>query len=218
MTLYYSPGAVSMTVHILLRELERPFELVRVPTGDDAHLQSAYLSVNPVGRIPALQVDGKVLTEVPAILSYLARGTSWLPEGGWVRARCDEVLSRIVSLAHPSFRMAVRPDRVLSSDASPDALAAAQDAGRRDFVRALGHVEQSVEDEGWALGTEHPTIADIYVAVLTSWGRFIGESMDGMPRLRRISKAILTRPSARAVFVVEGLVDAEGRPTPPARV
>lgn len=218
MILYYSPGAVSLAVHVLLRELGRSFELRRVPTGDDAHKAPDYLAVNPVGRIPALEVDGQVLTETPAILSFLARGTAWLPEGGWERARCDEILSRVASLAHPPFRMVVRPDRIIEPAAGEDALAAVRAGGFRDFRAALGHLEAALTDEGWAVGTTGPTVADVSLAVMGNWARFVRIPAEEIPGITRLSGSILGRPAAQAAIRAEGLVDDAGRPTPPTRV
>ena len=74
MKLYYSPGACSMSVHIILREAKYKFDIERVDlaakrteTGED------YLAINPKGYVPALKLDdGTVITEVGVILQYLA--------------------------------------------------------------------------------------------------------------------------------------------------
>ncbi|MCS6945130.1 MAG: glutathione S-transferase N-terminal domain-containing protein, partial [Sutterellaceae bacterium] len=74
MKLYYSPGACSLSPHIVLRELGVPFELVKVNlktkrTADDRD----FTTINPKGYVPALELDdGQVLTEGPAIVQYLA--------------------------------------------------------------------------------------------------------------------------------------------------
>ena len=74
MKLYYAPHACSLAPHIVLRELDLPFELIRV---DNTTKRTAngedFLSINPKGYVAALQLDdGQVLTEGPAILQYLA--------------------------------------------------------------------------------------------------------------------------------------------------
>src|SRR5258707_15263065 len=74
MKLYFKPGSCSLSPHIVLRELDLPFDLERVDTkaaktatGQDFH------SINPKGYVPALQLDeSAVLTEGVAIVQYLA--------------------------------------------------------------------------------------------------------------------------------------------------
>ena len=73
--LYYSPGSCSLAPHIVLNEVGQPFELRRFATADRANYSPEYLAVNPKGRIPALQIDGFILTENPAILAYLGTGS-----------------------------------------------------------------------------------------------------------------------------------------------
>ena len=74
MKLFYTPGACSLSPHIVLRELGLPFALEavdlktkRTETGAD------FTAINPKGYVPALQLeDGEVLTEGAAIVQYLA--------------------------------------------------------------------------------------------------------------------------------------------------
>ncbi|MEN0060687.1 MAG: glutathione S-transferase family protein [Myxococcota bacterium] len=217
MILHYSPGAVSMAAHILLRELGLDFELRAYPTGDDAHLTPAYLALNPMGRVPTLEVDGRTLTEMPAILIHLGRGTAWLPTEGWARARCDELLSQIASLAHPPYRMAMRPDRILGPSGDEAAQRAVREAGRREFLRVIQIIDGQLPETGPAVGLNR-SVADPYLAVIWLWVRYLGESTRPYPRLSRIAVEMLRRPAAQHVMVAEGLVDAEGQPTPPTRV
>jgi glutathione S-transferase len=65
MRLYYLPGASSLLPHIVLVESGLSFDVVKVDerskTLDDG---GDYLAVNPLGYVPALQLeDGSVLTE-----------------------------------------------------------------------------------------------------------------------------------------------------------
>lgn len=74
MKLYYSPGACSLAPHIAACEAQLPVELVKVDldtkrteAGDDFRL------LNPDGYVPLLLLDdGSKLTEVSAIVQYLA--------------------------------------------------------------------------------------------------------------------------------------------------
>ena len=74
MKLYYSPGACSLSPHIVLREAGLAFELIRVDLGAKKTASGTdFFSVNASGNVPALQLDGgQVLTEGPAIVQYIA--------------------------------------------------------------------------------------------------------------------------------------------------
>ena len=78
MKLYYSPGACSLAAHIVAREGDLAFDLVRVDLqSHTTENNEDYRKINPRGYVPALKVDGEVHTEVSALLQYLAaRGKS----------------------------------------------------------------------------------------------------------------------------------------------
>ena len=74
MKLFYSPGACSLSPHIVLREAGLPFEPVLASTKTHK-LQDGtdYYTINPKGYVPLLELDdGQRLTEGPAIVQYLA--------------------------------------------------------------------------------------------------------------------------------------------------
>ena len=74
MKLYYAPGTCSLSPHIVLRELAIEFELVKVDNRSKLTADGRdFLTINPKGYVAALELDdGKILTEGPAILQYLA--------------------------------------------------------------------------------------------------------------------------------------------------
>ena len=74
MKLYYSPGACSLSPHIVLREAGLPFEPV-LPSTKTHKLQDGtdYYTINPKGYVPLLELDnGERLSEGPAIVQYIA--------------------------------------------------------------------------------------------------------------------------------------------------
>jgi glutathione S-transferase len=73
LTLYFCPGACSTATHIALEETAAPYQgrPVLIPKGE--HTTEAYAAANPRHQVPALRVDGKVITECVATLAYLAR-------------------------------------------------------------------------------------------------------------------------------------------------
>jgi len=72
LTLYFAPGSSSFAVHIALHEIGVPFEGKPMSFKNDLR-SPAYLALNAEGKVPTLLVDGRPLTEVAAILYYLAK-------------------------------------------------------------------------------------------------------------------------------------------------
>ena len=74
MKLYFSPGACSLSPHIALREAGLSFEMVKVDLSTKQTADGTdFKTINPKGYVPVLQLDdGKVLTEGPAIVQYIA--------------------------------------------------------------------------------------------------------------------------------------------------
>jgi glutathione S-transferase len=72
--LYYAPGACSLASHVALEEVGIPYETQKMDLAAGDQRSEAYLRINPRGRVPALVVDGSVLTENEGILTYLGGG------------------------------------------------------------------------------------------------------------------------------------------------
>src|SRR5262245_14256064 len=73
MKLYFVPGACSLSPHIVLNEAGVSFDRVKVDAKTKAMDGGDYRSVNPLGYVPALELDdGTVLTEGPAIVQWIA--------------------------------------------------------------------------------------------------------------------------------------------------
>src|SRR5574343_1952931 len=109
MKLYYSPGACSLSPHIVLRESGLPFEAVLAPTKTKKlPAGSDFTAVNPLGYVPFLVLDdGRTLHEGPAIVQYLADLTpaSGLApaNGSWERYKLQEWLTFIGPELHQGF-------------------------------------------------------------------------------------------------------------------
>src|SRR5580692_9277742 len=84
LTLYFSAGSSSMAPHIALHEIGAPFESRPISLAKKENRTAAFLALNPEGKVPTLLIDGRALTEVAAILFYLAKAfpdAGLLPEG-----------------------------------------------------------------------------------------------------------------------------------------
>jgi len=71
-TLYHCPHSRSTSVITLLEELKAPYELHVMNMRKGENREAAYLSVNPMGKVPAIRHDDAIVTEQVAIYPYLA--------------------------------------------------------------------------------------------------------------------------------------------------
>ncbi len=213
--LYYSPAACSLAVHIVLEELGAAYELSRVLVPAGEATQPEYLAVNPKGRVPALAFDDVLLTEVPAVLSYLALrhpDPALLPADPLAHARTLEWLAWLASEVHPAFGQIWRPGRsVTSADLQGDV----QARGRENVEARFAEIEARLSAApGFAVAGTY-TIADPYLFVFFQWGRMERFDMARYPTFAAHAASVAARPAAQRALMQEGLVKAT-RGSPPA--
>ena len=92
--LYYSPGACSMAVHVILNELNQPVELHKISLQEGDNRKPEFLRINPRGQVPVLVDDGFVIREGAAQIIYLLEKhkSPLLPASGKERAAALEWL------------------------------------------------------------------------------------------------------------------------------
>jgi glutathione S-transferase len=105
---YHAPGSSSMAVHIALHEIGAPFDGRLISLRQRDRDPPEFRSLNPEGKVPTLLIDGRVLTEVAAILYYLARqypGASLFPAGD-IEAEAQVIswMSFVAATIHPARR------------------------------------------------------------------------------------------------------------------
>lgn len=79
LTLYYAPQSRALGALALMEELGADFELKVLDLKSGEQRESAYLAINPLGKVPAIVHDGVLVTEQPAVYQYLAE---LYPEAG----------------------------------------------------------------------------------------------------------------------------------------
>lgn len=198
MKLYYAPQACSLAPHIVLRELELPFELVRVDnsskktvTGDD------FLAINPKGYVAALQLDnGDVLTEGPAILQYLA---DLRPEanlapanGSFERVRLQEWLNFVSTEIHGGLGW-------LFNSQFPEEVKALI---KEKLFKRFAVLSQTLERQDYLMAGGFG-IADAYLFTVLRWTQVFGIELNQWPALPRFQARVDLRPSVKAALAVE---------------
>jgi glutathione S-transferase len=193
MKLYFSPGACSLAPHIALREAGLEFEAVKVELqSKQASNGEDYWKVNSKGYVPALRLDdGQVLTEVTAVLQYIAdrKPEKQLapPAGTMERYRLLEWLGFTSSEIHKSFSPLFRPDLA-------DAV---KSYAKANLTKRFGWLEQNIGKGPFLMG-ERFTIADAYLFTVLGWYRFTGIDIEPYPMLNAYLRRILERPAVKA--------------------
>ena len=201
MKLYFSPGACSLSPHIVLNELGLPHDLVQVDLrGKRTADGRDFRTINPKGYVPVLELDdGTVLTEGPAIVQYLAdlKPQSGLapPAGTLARYRLEEMLGYINSELHKSYSPLFRPD-------SPAETRAEQQAY---LLRRYALIDQQLEGRKYLFGDTF-TVADAYLFTVTGWAEYVKLDLSQYANLRTFQQRVAARPAVQAAMKAEGLI------------
>ncbi len=203
--LYYSPGACSLAPHIVLEELGIAFESVPISLKDGEQHKADFQRLNPKARVPVLVVDGKVLTENVAILTYLGGGYAqrglW-PKETWKQAEALSLMGWLSSSVHITFAGIFRPERY-TADAPAKETVKAQ--SRITLLKYFADIEKMLTGKTFAMGGQY-TVCDPYLLVFYRWGYRIGLDMKTeFPQWTKHALRIASRPTVKRVFEVEGI-------------
>ncbi|MBN8830530.1 MAG: glutathione S-transferase family protein [Sphingomonadales bacterium] len=142
LTLYIAPGSSSMAPHIALNLIGAPFDIRALSFAKREQREPTYLAINPEGKVPTLVAEDGVLTEVAAILFYLARRfpeARLLPDGPMGEAQALSWMSFAAATLHPAFMI----------------------GGERP-LEVLRQADQRLAGRAWAVG-DRLSIADIHL-------------------------------------------------------
>jgi glutathione S-transferase len=186
LTLYFSPGSSSMAVHIALHEIGVDFERRLISLAKREQFSPEYLAVNPEAKVPTLLTDGRALTEVAAILYYLAKrypNADLWPEGDLeAEANAISWMSFIASTIHPARRI-----------------------GIERWKEVFGLAEQRLGGRDWTL--DRYSVADIHLFRL--YWRFVGSvkpAAEDYPGLSAHYGRMMERPAVQRTIESESAI------------
>jgi glutathione S-transferase len=184
--LYFSPGACSFVPHVLLQLSGAPFEPTMVKLHKGEQYGEEYKAINPRGQVPVLVDDGKVITQIVAIILYLDQKfpeAQFLPTEPVARAKAIEVLAWMNNTVHPTFTHIFMPQKF--SDQS-DVQAALKTFNTQVYKGLLSELESLVikhlSPTGWLSGEVLGPL-DAYSLTLTRWGSIAGIDPTSYPSL-----------------------------------
>ncbi len=201
MKLYFSPGACSLSPHIVLLEAGLPFTMEQVDLRAKTTAGGAdYRAINPKGYVPALALDeGVLLTEGPAIVQYLADRVPERqlapPAGSLERYQLAALLNYISCEIHKNYAPLFRPD-------SAEELKA---AARATLALRYPYLDQLLDGHDFLFGDRF-TVADAYLFTVTNWAKPVHLDLSAWPRLQAFQQRIAARPAVQQALRDEGLL------------
>lgn len=201
MKLFYAPGACSLSPHIVLLEAGIPFTAEKVDLRTKKTASGAdFGSINSKGGVPALQLDdGRILTEGPAVVQYLAdlKPESGLapPPGSYERYQLMEMLNYITSELHKGFGLLFTP--TTPADAKPVVIAALE----KKFDWLSGFLGKKT-----FLFGDTFTVADAYLFTVLSWSSHVGIELAKWHVLTDYLARVGHRPKVQEALKAEGLI------------
>ncbi len=190
MKLYYAPYACSLAPHIIAREAGLPIELVEVDLATRTLRNGGdYTAINPRGYVPALELeDGTVLTEVAALVQYLADlkpEAALAPKAGTLdRVRLQSWLTFVGTELHKQF--------------SPwlwhaDTAESTVQAVKAKIAVRFAELDRTLTAQPYLMG-ECFTVADAYAFAIVGWAPMMKMDLGAYPALA----AWLARVGSRA--------------------
>ena len=196
--LYWRPGAASMAPHAALAEIGADYRLVEIGR-EEAQESESYRALNPLGVVPTLvdEERGLTLTESAAILFYLG---DRFPESRLAPAERADYYRWLVFLTNTVQTAMLRffyPERYGDGDE-------VEAAATRDAGEAFDILDSALEDRTW-LAAEHRTGADLFLFMVTRWGRRLDHAAWDRPNLRRHFLATLELPGVQRMLAEQSL-------------
>jgi glutathione S-transferase len=202
--LYYAPGACSLASHIALEESGLAYETQKISTADGEQRKPEYLAINPRGRVPALVVDGEVLTENVGILTWIAGGypkANLWPKDTWHQAKAVSTMAWLSNTVHPTYAHLFRPERYTDD---PQAREAIKAYARGMYFDYLKEIDRLLAGREWAIGDRY-SVVDGYLLVFYRWGNRSKMDVRSLASYTRLMDRVLARPAVKKVMADEGI-------------
>ncbi|MBW4021656.1 MAG: glutathione S-transferase family protein [Proteobacteria bacterium] len=167
--LFQSPDSCARAAHLALEEVGADYEAVQMSLSGGDQRRPEYLAINPKARVPALVTDKGILTETPAILTYIAQthpdSPLRLPDDPFAFAEIQSFNLYLCATLHVAHAHKLRGSRWADD---PAAIAEI----RRKVPEAVASCFEMIETRlfrgPWVMG-ETFTICDPYLFVFAEW-------------------------------------------------
>jgi len=202
--LYFAPGACSFVPHTLLETAGAPYEPVMVKIHKGENYGPEFQAINPRSQVPVLVDGDMVLTQILAVVTYLADRfpeQRWLPTEPRERAKALETLAWMNNTVHPTFTHVFMPHKFVGT---PEAQAESRAFNSQLYAGMIGEIEAMAQAASAAgrpwLGGERFGPIDAYSLTLLRWAGLAGIDPTSYPALWAHVQKVAALPAvARAI-------------------
>jgi glutathione S-transferase len=202
--LYYSAGTCSTAVHVVLNELNAPFELIDTNLREGKNRSDAFLKLNPRGQVPVLVEDGQAICEGAAIITYLLdkHQSALLPNisSGIQRAKALQALMWGNASLHPAYSRCFWLSRAASSDAQQALLTEAIAGVQKLWDQADAQLAKTAYLAGDSL-----TVGDILMTVIANWSSNLPQTITLGDNVKRVIREVISRASYQKALTTEAV-------------
>ncbi|MFN5588651.1 MAG: glutathione S-transferase family protein [Holosporales bacterium] len=199
--LYYSPGSCSMSIHVILNELDAAVELKNVSIREGKNKAPEFLALNPRGQVPVL-VDGNlILREGAAIILYLCdkHDSALFPHHGFEKAQALEWLCWANASLHPAYSRVFWLMRNSESGVVQEKLL---EAALQDIETKWADLDAHLAGKKYVAG-DVLTAPDILLAVIANWNGYFPRPIPLGNNVERLIRAVITRPAYQKALLAE---------------
>ena len=193
-TLYTAPRCGSFVVHALLEEAKADYRVVEIDTAGNERKTKEYLSINPMGQIPALGLGkGRVMTESAAMVIYLV--------GRYPEARLappptaterPAFLRWLIFMAVNIYQAQARayyPERYTMEPKECDGLKA---AATRQMNEQFAMIDKALSGKRCLAGTRCSAV-DLYLLMVSHWHFEPDSLFRACPNIARVCDEVRRR-------------------------
>jgi glutathione S-transferase len=203
--LYWAPGSGAMAPQALFEEVGVEYEKIVVDFENEEHKSAEFLSVNPMGQIPALVLpDGSLMTETAAMLLQIVdrhpEAKLAPPAGSGERARFLRWLFFLASNVYPTNIRFYYAERFSTDPSAAEGIKAAAEVDLDDQFKILG----DALDPGPYLLGETFSAVDILLWMLIQWHPDPTRLFEKAPRIERVAGLVQARPAVARTWREHG--------------
>lgn len=203
MILYYTPHTCALASHIALEQAGADYQVKRIDFSKNEQRSPEYLRVNPKGRVPTLETNRGILTETPAILTFICQS---FPEARlaplddpFALAQVQAFNSYLCSTVHVAHSHRMRGYRWADDPTVIEAM-------KKKVPQSVGECFELIEHEmlqgPWVMGSDY-TICDMYLFTLAQWLEADGVDLERLPKVAGHRRRVSENPIVARVIAVE---------------